>query len=125
MQIHYSRGYINTMMLLGGLGVVSGLGFLVIRSPLWFQLPIGAFLLIGAISAQNRPYFTIEQDKLVLHSFIGPLTRTFAFGSQQDITVEGNSLYLNQNGKRTKIPVSKSITEPGDWASLEASYGQK
>ena len=123
--MHYSPNYINMMMAIGGVNALIGLASFVTGARVWFLLPLGVLLLVVSVNARSRPYFTIEQDKIVLHSFVGPLTRTFAFGSQEDIKLQGNNLYVVQNGKSTKIPVSKSITDPNDWASLEASYGQK
>jgi hypothetical protein len=94
MTIHYSSRYINMMLIAGGLLAFAGLTSLLGRTLFWFQLLIGVFLMVSAIAARTRPYFTIEEDRIVLHSFVGPLTRSFPFNSQQDISLEGNNLTL-------------------------------
>jgi hypothetical protein len=124
MKIHYSRRTINMMMLLGALGIISGLGFLLLHSPLGLQFPLGLLLIMIAMNARIHPYCVIEEDKIVV-PFLGPLKQTISFGSQANLLLEGNYLYVLKNGRHIRTRIARGMTDPGDWAALEALYGRK
>lgn len=125
MEISYSRSYTNLLIGIGVVNVVIGVASFVTRSPTTFLLIAGGVLTIIGIWARTRIYFTIQEDRILLHALVGPLTRTFHFNSLEDVSLEGNNLYIIQNGKRIKLPISRWIVDPGDWEILEEEYGKE
>lgn len=125
MYVHYSQNFINGLIGIGGFNFIIGLASLITASPAWFLLIVGVLLLALAFILRGRPLLTIEQDRVIVHGLIGPLTRVYPIHSQDDIVLEGNRLYVNQAGYARRLPVAKGMINAEDWAELKARYGQK
>lgn len=125
MHVHYSQNFINGLIGIGGFNFIIGLASLTTGSPAWFLLIVGAALLAIAFLLRRRPLLTIDEDRIVLHGLISPLTRTYPIDSQEDIALVENDLYVNQAGYAKRIPVAKGMIDSGDWGKLKARYGQK
>ena len=124
MHVHYSQNFINGLLGIGGINFFIGLASFVAVSPAWFLLILGAVLLATAFLLRGRPLLTIEDDRVILHGLIAPLTRTYAINSQEDIALVDNRLYVNQAGYAKRIPVARGMIDSEDWSTLKARYGR-
>lgn len=59
--------------------------------------------IIAGITHLIGPYFTVEDEKIILHARLGPLKKEYPFNSLKDIIIRKNKLYLIQNGEEKLI----------------------
>ena len=95
----------STLMVLG-----SSYGVIVFLS--------GVFSIYSGVVYLTKPYFFVHDNMLEVYAITGHSIATYNLQSLQEIEIENNKLFLNQNGKRSKIPISAWMVDKRDWLSL-------
>jgi hypothetical protein len=70
---------------------------------------VGVSMLIG------RVCFKVDQRSLVVYAAIGPLKKTYHFQFLEEIKVDKNKVYLNQDGKWKRIAMEYLAVNRKDW----------
>jgi len=67
------------------------------------------------------PYFSLEKQAIETKALIGPVTRKWEFSSPDDLICEDGKIFINTDGKRKKVGISRWLAEQQDWnAFLQA-----
>ncbi len=78
-----------------------------------------AFLaILFGILFLTRTYFVLNEDGLVLYAILGPAKTVYKIQSLKDIEIENKTVYVTQEGKRTKIPIAVWMVEKKDWQAF-------
>ncbi|MCK9870485.1 hypothetical protein MRI28_12685 [Nocardiopsis dassonvillei] len=117
-----------SITVLGAVNVVSGSWPRVVG---FFNLFVGAVLLVLAVVNTRRTYFRLEQGlaggRSVLSGSgrIGPLARGVVAGPGERFAIEQDRLVrLAKDGTRALTPVWRVSAHPGDWRALETALSE-
>src|SRR5687768_8352373 len=81
-------------------------------------LTLAVVIIFFGLIFLNGTYFILNENSLVLKALIGPASITYRFDSFKDFSIENNSLFLNQNGKRQKINISVWLVDEKGWQAF-------
>ncbi len=73
------------------------------------------FFWVGVSTLIGRVYFKVDQNSLVLNAGIGPLKKNYRFQSLDELKVDKNKVYLNQDGKWKKLAIEYWSADRKDW----------
>lgn len=124
MKIHYSQNFTNGILGLGILNVAVGLGSYLTGSQTWMLLVIGGLIIGVGLVLRSQPYVVINDYSITRYAPIESMTRTYTIRSQDDIVLKAKGLYVRQDGDAIRIPITRAMIDPADWAALEAQYGR-
>ena len=82
-----------------------------------FILPIVGF--IYSVQFLKKPYFRINTENIIVYALIGNTIRYFNHFNTENIFIEKEKLYVNIDGKRKWIKVSKFWMGNKEWKKLE------
>jgi hypothetical protein len=83
-----------------------------------FTFVIGCFNMWTGISYLTRPCFVVTDTSLTINNPMGGTIKSYALQSLKDIELHKNALYLNQNGRLTRLGISVSMLEKSDWQAF-------
>lgn len=72
-------------------------------------------ILLAGIAYLTRPYFEWNEKEIKLLAPLGYAVRTYTFNSYSEIMLIENKLYLEQNGNRKRIRITKWMCNPQEW----------
>ncbi|MBI9050850.1 MAG: hypothetical protein JEZ00_15625 [Anaerolineaceae bacterium] len=78
-------------------------------------LTTGFLLILFGVLTLTRIYFEITENVLIIYAILGPGKTSYTFASPDEFEIEDNKVFLNQNGKRSKLPISAWMVEKQDW----------
>jgi hypothetical protein len=125
MIIHYNKNY--TAMLIsiavfelavGGLLALTGGGGATV-----FLLFTGVMLLATGINVRYQPYIAIRPDRVQFYALVGPFKTTYRYDPPDGLRVQADKIYVDHNGVRRRIGISRAMADSADWAAVEARYG--
>ncbi|MFA5772605.1 MAG: hypothetical protein WC974_07735 [Thermoplasmata archaeon] len=124
METHYNRNIGILFVLLGAILLVATA---LTYPPVYVEriIVIVVCLIFGILMLSRRPYFTVTDNEILIKALIGPAKKTYKINSIGDVVREGNKLYIMQNGNKTKLPVSKFMSDKNDWTHLLESIKSK
>ena len=82
-----------------------------------FILPIVGF--IYSVQFLKKPYFRINTENIIVYALIGNTIRYFNHFNTENIFIEKEKLYINIDGKRKWVKVSKFWMGNKEWKKLE------
>jgi hypothetical protein len=121
MEIKYNRTVAIAFFILALLNVVLG-GWLLLLGTFHFALILGILFVWIAVLYMRRPYFIVEERRIVTPALIGPIRREFAFGGPDSMKVEGGSVYVQKDGQWKRLPVRRWMSDATDWKALEDRF---
>ncbi len=113
-------GYNRTMA-----GLFTGLGVLLLvlnlallphlRTPVLRFIPPVICVLLG-IAYFVRPYFEAGVGLIVIHAPLGPVKKRYEWhGPDQFIVEEGKRFFIEVDGRRKRVRLSRWLADKGDW----------
>jgi hypothetical protein len=63
-------------------------------------------------------YFEATPDSLIVWAWIGTARNTFQFGSKKEISIDGGSVYVADNGERRRLPIHAWMADKKDWEAF-------
>ena len=121
MKIGYNKIVAFVFIALGAVNVVLG-GWLLLLGRFGLSIVIGALLLGLAALYLTRPYFTVEKNQIAVSALLGPLTRTYYFGTPGDVKIEGGRLFVRDDTRWKRVPVQRWMSDPADWNVMESKF---
>lgn len=83
------------------------------------SLVVNIFLVFSGALYLIRPYFELQQDRIVVYALIGPVRKQYVFRSMSDIVFEGDKTYLVSEGKRRRIWIGRLMSDKEQWKIFE------
>lgn len=115
MKVRY-RPTMGIVMIISGIIIVAlNLYLMNVRSRLPIQLFMGFFFLIIGFLHLNRTLFELRENEIVLFNAFGMVVKRYAFNSIEDLSVIGNAVYLEKNGKPKKLRLSSQVANKEEW----------
>jgi len=121
MNIRYNRVFGVILLAVGAINAFFSIWLLLLGTVSATIVPGVICLLIG-YSYLTKPYFIIDQHEIVLPALLGPLKRTYPYKSDNDIKIEGNSLFVSQGAGWKKVPIARFLVDNEDWAALGSRF---
>jgi hypothetical protein len=126
MAVPYNRTLAIVMLVIGGVSLLMALLLLALgNANVAIVIPniiSGVFLLTIGNQYRTKTYFSIEGNQVVIQAALGGKTATHAFTK---LMIEKNTVFIEHNGTKTKLPLSRSVSDPAAWQALEAKYGAR
>lgn len=85
----------------------------------------GGLLLAGLWLLRGATYVLVEDDRLVVHALIGPLTRTYRFSSFREVELRDGAVFITTNGSPRRIPIHRAQANADDWRAFERLVHQR
>jgi hypothetical protein len=121
MNIRYNRIFGVIILALGAINAFLAIWLLLLGTVSAAIVP-GVICLFIGYSYLTRSYFTIDQHEIVLPALLGPLKRTYPYKTDNDIKIEGNSLFVSQGEGWKKVPIARFLVNNEDWDALERRF---
>ncbi len=83
----------------------------------------GFFMIYFGVEYLRKPYFFVSENKIEVYHPNGTPLFTYDFRSLREIEIESGKLFLRENGKRRKIPVTSWMVDRQDWQKLVQKIG--
>ncbi|HTX92030.1 MAG TPA: hypothetical protein VMC09_12525 [Anaerolineales bacterium] len=74
--------------------------------------------LIAGILYLTQTYFEVAANNLVIRSLVGITSKTYAFNSSRDFSIEGKKVYLVTGGKRIQLPLYAWLADKRGWTKF-------
>lgn len=79
---------------------------------------ISILVIVLGVPMYFVPLAKLSDHEFVIYSQIGMVRKRYPISSISDLSVSGNDLYLNKNGNKERISVSKIYRNSSDWKKL-------
>jgi hypothetical protein len=118
MAVRYNRLMAIVFFILGGINVLLGGWLLLLRSfnP---SIIIGILLMVTGILYLRKPYFIVEDKRILMPAPFGPVQRSFWFEKPQGVKMEGNKIMVQDGEKWKRVPVYRWMSDPQGWREVE------
>ncbi len=120
---HFKAGYQvwlgAVLLILGLVGIVTGLGLL-LNGDFSGVLIVGLLAAIAGVLYLTRPYFAIAPNRLTVYRLTGKVAKRYPFAAFEDISIEGNQVYICIDSQREPVKIAKWMVKTADWQTLQA-----
>lgn len=116
MKVHYNKAWgltfviLSTILLLLHLYLASLTG-----KVMGLNMLTAIIILIAGIMYLTRPYFELTPNEIRLLAPLGYAVRTYPFSNYSEIQLIDNKLYLEKDGKRKRIRITKWMCNQQEW----------
>jgi hypothetical protein len=83
-------------------------------------LAAGLILMVGILYL-NNPYFELTDKEIKLFAPLGYAVKTYSFINYADLIIIDNKIYLEKEGTRKKIKITKWMCNAQDWKKFIAT----
>jgi hypothetical protein len=115
MVIHYKKSRGLRMMISGGILTLLYLFLLAEgESNPWMLVPCILISISGWLYLR-QPYFELRSNELVVYGLLGQEIKRYRFSDLSEFDVVRSRIYLDHEGKRTRVRVSRLVAGQQDW----------
>jgi hypothetical protein len=120
-KIHYHKAWGLTFVILSSVLLLMHLYLASLTGELKIINILTALIILTAgILYLTRPYFEVTPTEIKLLAPLGHAVRTYTFKKYSDIDVVDNKLYLNKDGERKRIRITKWMCNRQEWEKFMA-----
>jgi hypothetical protein len=117
----YNRLLAMAFLILGGINVLLG-GWLLLLGRFNPSLVIEIIMVVTAVLYLSKPYFIVEDKRILMPAPFGPVQRSFWFEKPQNVKMEGNKIMVQDGEKWKSVPVYRWKSDPPGWQEVEDKF---
>ncbi|MFI5205112.1 MAG: hypothetical protein ACHQF2_11505 [Flavobacteriales bacterium] len=122
MRVHYNKAWGLMFVILSSILLILHLYLASLTGKFLGLNMLTAFIiLLAGIMYLTRPYFELTTTEIRLLAPLGYAVRTYTFSSYSEIQLIDNKLYLEKDGTRKRIRITKWMCNPQEWQTFMAT----
>jgi hypothetical protein len=116
MKVHYNKAWGLSFVIMSTILLVMHLYLASLTGEFkGLNMITACIILVAGIAYLTRPYFELAEKEIRLLAPLGYSVRTYAFNSYAELILVDNKLYLEQNGNRKRIRITKWMCNKQEW----------